>query len=375
MMKNVPLQAINGFLAAILVFGSVYDSAAQSADGTRARMIGGAVPSPAPTPTPTPAPSPTPPKLNVEEGIIRVETELVNLNVRVIDRNNRPIRNLKESDFIIFEDNVRQEIGFFSQSEVPTNYSLVVDNSGSLRNQIEKVIEAGKILISGNRAFDQTSVIRFVSSDKIEITQDFTDQKQYLFDALDDMYIEGGQTAIIDAVYLAAQRIGEYEKSTDAADRKRRALVLVTDGEDRVSFYTQKMLFDMLREIDVQIFVVGFVDELSPSGGFIGKSDQSKAKSFLTKLADETGGKAYFPMSVTELSSIAADIGSEMRTQYSIGYIPSNDRKDGTYRNIRVSVKDGPGSQKRIAIARTGRIAEPTEGAPSLKTDNNNPKK
>lgn len=358
-----------GFLSAIIIISAVQSSAAQeSPSGMRLRQIGTA----APTPTPVPSPSATPPKFNVEDEVIRVETELVNLNVRVVDRNNRPIRNLRESDFLIFEDNVRQQIGFFSQSDVPTNYSLVVDNSGSLRGQIEKVIEAGKILVSGNRPFDETSVIRFVSSNNISILQDFTNEKQYLFDALDEMYIEGGQTAIIDAVYLAAQRVGEYEKSVDPADRKRRALVLITDGEDRNSFYTQEMLFELLRETDVQIYVVGFVDELDSTGGFIRKSDQSKAKSLLTKLAEETGGKVYFPKSVTELSSIAADIGSEMRTQYSIGYIPSNDRKDGTYRNIKVSVKDGPGNQKRIAIARTGRVAESEGKGAALKADTNN---
>lgn len=363
------------FLSGITIISAVQTGMAQENSlGTRARQIGpGTAQTPTPTPAPSPSPTSTPPKFNVEEEIIRVETELVNLNVRVVDRNNRPIRNLKESDFLIFEDNVRQQIGFFSQAEVPTNYSLVVDNSGSLRRQIEKVIEAGKILIAGNRPFDETSVIRFVSSDKITILQDFTDEKEYLIDALDEMYIEGGQTAIIDAVYLAAQRVGEYEKSVDATDRKRRALILITDGEDRNSYYTQQMLFDLLRETDVQIYVVGFVDDLDSTGGFIAKSDQSKAKSLLSKLAEETGGKAYFPKSVTELSSIAADIGSEMRTQYSIGYIPSNDRKDGTYRNIKVSVKDGPGNQKRIAIARTGRVAELDGKAPALKANTNNP--
>ena len=95
----------------------------------------------------------------------------------------------------------------FTKSEVPTNYSLVIDNSGSLRLQLEKVIEAGKIIIDTNRPDDETSIIRFVSSDKIEIQQDFTPNKNDLFDALDNLYIEGGQTAIIDAVYLAAEKV------------------------------------------------------------------------------------------------------------------------------------------------------------------------
>src|SRR6185369_14544794 len=195
------------------------------------------------TPTPAPIPAPT---MREEDVIEKVETELVNLNVRVVDRNNRPINNLTEPEFKIFEDNVPQKIEFFSKSEVPTNYSLVIDNSGSLRSQIDEVIEASKILVAANKAEDETSVIRFVSSDKIEILQDFTSNKTDLNDALDNLYIEGGQTAIIDAVYLAADKVTDYEKAKgDKVDRKRRALVLVSDGEDVSSYYSQQQLFDL----------------------------------------------------------------------------------------------------------------------------------
>ena len=101
--------------------------------------------------TPTVAPTPEP-----EETLV-IETELVNLNVRVVDRNNRPINSLSKSDFKILEDSIPQEIAFFSKSEIPTNYSLVIDNSGSLRSQLEKVIEASKILVATNRPADETS--------------------------------------------------------------------------------------------------------------------------------------------------------------------------------------------------------------------------
>jgi Ca-activated chloride channel family protein len=303
----------------------------------------------------TPVAAPT---IREEDVVEKVETELVNLSVRVVDRNNRPINNIPESEFKIYEDNVPQKIEFFSKSEVPTNYSLVIDNSGSLRSQIEEVIEAGKILVAANKPEDETSIIRFVSSDKVTIEQDFTSNKADLNDALDSLYIEGGQTAIIDAVYLAASKVTEYEKATNKVDRRRRALVLVSDGEDVSSYYSQQQLFDLLRETDVQIYVVGFVKDLSAEKGFITKSKQGKARSFLEKLASETGGKAYFPNSVSELSGIARDIASELRTQYSIGYLPTNDRNDGTFRNIKVLVDDGPNKQKRIALTRAGRVAD-----------------
>jgi Ca-activated chloride channel homolog len=312
---------------------------------------------PVPTATATPARTPNP-----EDEIIKIETELVNLNVRVVDRNNRPINNLTEREFKIFENGIPQQIEFFSKAEVPTNYGLVIDNSGSMRQLLDKVVEAGKILVNTNKPEDETLIIRFVGRDKIEIEQPFTSNKQDLIDALDNLYIEGGQTAITDAVYLAVENIEEYEKQRN--DRKRRALILVSDGEDRNSYYSEKQLFDLLRESEVQIYTIGFISELSKEGGFIGKSPQGKAKAFLERIATESGGKAYFPSSAAELPALAREISNELRTQYSIGYIPTNDKKDGTYRSIKVSVDDGPGGQKRIAITKAGRVAE-AEGASS----------
>ena len=332
-------------------------------------------PQPQVTPTPPTTVEPPPPLPEIDDEIIEIDTELVNLNVRVVDRFNRPISSLSKEDFTVYEDKVPQNITYFSQSEVPINYSLVIDNSGSLRFQLEKVIEASKIIVGTNKPEDETGVIRFISSSKIEILQDFTNDRTELFDALDNMYVEGGQTAIIDAVYLAAEKVEEYEKTQNPTDRKRRALVLVSDGEDRNSFYKEEQLFELLREADVQIYAIGFVNELDKEGGLIRKSPQKKAKNFLTKLAEETGGKAYFPDNLGELNGIAADIARELRTQYLISYEPTNPDKDGSFRNIRVTVKDGPKKEKRIAIARTGRVAsdKPVEpkSPPTLQNSNN----
>lgn len=315
-------------------------------------------PTPSPTATTTPSPSPTP------EEIIKIDTELVNLNVRVIDRNNRPVNNLSEKDFKILEDGIVQQIDFFSKSEVPTNYGIVVDNSGSMRQQLDKVVEAGKVLVTTNKPEDETLIIRFVGRDKIEIEQPFTSNKTDLIDALDNLYIEGGQTAVIDAVYLAVENIDEYERDKKADTGKRRALILVTDGEDRNSYYNEKQLFELLRESEVQIYVIGFIDDLSKDGGFIKKSPQAQAKAFLERMAAESGGKAYFPKSAAELPNLAREISNELRTQYSIGYIPSNDKRDGTYRSIKVQVADGPNAEKRIAVTRAGRTAEGAAATP-----------
>lgn len=316
------------------------------------------VPTPPPAGTPVVSPSKTPIQ-NVDDPneVIKIDTDEVTLDVRVVDRNGRPINGLKQSDFTILEDGQPQEITSFGQQEVPTNYGLVLDNSGSLRQQLDKVIEAGKVFVSNNRPTDETLVIRFVGRDKIEIVQNFTPNKQDLNDALDNLYVEGGQTAIRDAVYLAVQNIDDYERSQKAEDRKRRALVLVTDGEDRNSYYNDKQLLDLLRESEVQIFVIGFLDDLAKEGGFIGKSPRDKAKAFLDGLATETGGKAYYPASASELPGIAQQISSELRTQYKLSYTPSNNKHDGTTRSIKVQVTDGPGGVHRVPITRGNRIA------------------
>lgn len=326
-------------------------------------VLGQTTPTPSPSPSPSPKVSPTP---NPEDEEITVDTELVNINVRVVDRNNRPINSIPQSDFKVLEDGAPQQIEFFSKSEVPTNYSLVIDNSGSIAPQFEKVIEAGKILIAANRPADETSIIRFVSSDKIEILYDFTTDKNELNDALDNgIYKEGGQTAIIDALYLAVERLGEQAAKGVINDRTRKAIILVTDGEDRNSYYNEKQLFELLGETDVQIYIIGFVRDLETQGGFISKSPQSKAKAFLERIANTSGGKVYYPTG-SDLVGIAKEISSELRMQYSIGYIPSNEKKDGTFRNIKVTVNDGPNKQKRIAITRAGRTADKDGEAPKL---------
>jgi Ca-activated chloride channel family protein len=323
--------------------------------------------SPRSTATPTPAKTASPePTVETDDEPIKIDTELVNLNVRVVDRNNRSIANLTQNDFTVYEDNVPQKIEFFSKAEVPTNYAMVIDNSGSMRLQLDKVIEASKIIVNTNRADDETSIIRFVDSEKIEITQEFTNNKADILESLDNLFIDGGPPAIIDAVYLAAERVDQYEKSRNPNDRKRRALILVSDGEDRDSFYKEQQLFELLRESDVQIYAVGFINELSKEGGFISKSPLGKAKAFLERLAKETGGKVYFPNSLSELNGIAQDIANELRTQYSIGYQPAADKKDAAYRAIKVVVKDGPGNEKRIAITRTGIQKDSNNPTPSL---------
>ncbi|HEX8294629.1 MAG TPA: VWA domain-containing protein, partial [Pyrinomonadaceae bacterium] len=304
-----------------------------------------------------------------------IDTSLVNLHVRVVDRNNHPINDVGDADFRVLENGVPQKVEFVTREEVPITYGLVVDNSGSLRSQIAQVVEAGKTIVESNKPGDETFVVRFISSDEIKIMQDFTADKQALSDALDDMFIEGGQTAVVDAVYLAAEHASERRKKTGdpAEDKRRRALILVTDGEDRNSFYKTEQLFEALKEEDVQIFVIGFVNELEKERGFISKSKRDKAVSLLDRMAKETGGRTFYPTSLSELPGIAEQITKDLRTQYVISYRPASKGRPGEFRPVRVAVADGRGGEKRIAVTRSGYTARPAQpaapAAPPRKAD------
>jgi Ca-activated chloride channel family protein len=319
---------------------------------------------PPPPPVLKPKPTPEPTDEDFDEGsTLTINTELVNLNVRVIDRNNRPIDNVRQNDFHVFEDGVPQPIESFTREEVPIIYGVAIDTSGSLRSQLQGVIDAGKSIINSNKPGDETVLVRFISSDKIETVQPFTANKDLLMDGLDNLFVEGGQTAIIDAVYLTAEHVAEYQKGDDS-DRRRRALIVITDGEDRASFYSSDKLFARLREEDVQIYVIGFVRELDKEGGLIRKSPREKAVSLINRLATETGGRAFMPESLAELPQIANEIVRDLRTQYVLSYNPTNKLRDGTFRAIRVAVDDASSRDKRIALTRNGRIVPVGNSAP-----------
>jgi Ca-activated chloride channel family protein len=348
-----------------------YSSRAQSQDNSRQRVAA----SPTPTPSPTPKASPTPEDDIIDpDEIITVETDLVNLNVRVVDRNNRPVNDVKKEEFKVYEDGVEQEIFNVTTEEVPISYGIAIDHSGSLRSQLQTVIEAGKKIVSSNKEGDATFIVGFVSSDKIELLSDFATDKSLLNETLDQLVTEGGQTAIIDAVYLAAEKAANYKKGDPLSDKRRRALIVVTDGEDKSNSYSEKELFEYLREEDVQIYVIGFVNELDTEKSLIRGSKRDKAIKLINRLASETGGKAYLPNSLDELPRIAEEITKDLRTQYVVSYYPSNKTKDGKFRAIRVTVADVKGRDKRIAITKQGRVATPelTPAKPNeKKTDKN----
>lgn len=306
-----------------------------------------------PTPTSTAAGQPT------VQTAAQPPIQPVRLNVFVSDESsNDLVADLRQEDFRVEEDGVPQTINYFAREELPVSYAIIVDNSGSTRSMLESLIRAGEALVSANKAVDETMIVRFIGSDQISVMQNFTDNQLALVRALEEMYVEGGQTAILDAVYLSATRVGERRRD----ETRRRAIVLFTDGEDRSSHYKQSEVQKLLYEHDVQVFAVGIVAHLDSSGGFTRKSAKDQAVKLLNSLTQETGGRAFYPKNLRELQAAVNSITRELRTQYVIGYQPSNNTRDGKFRKVQVKLNEtaaaaAGGGKKRTVRLRAGYIA------------------
>lgn len=298
-----------------------------------------------------------------ESSLLRVK-----LNVTVFDSSNRPVTDVSSEDFQVFEDGVQQTIVSVNRQDGPLSYGLLVDCSGSLRSQNSTVIRAGRAIVANMKPDDEAFLMRFISHDNITVMQDWTSTRAKLHRQLAEMYLEGGQSAIVDAVYVAAQHIAERRKLETSPHRH--SLVLITDGEDRISYYNLEQLLKLVRDSDLQIFVIGLAEAIE------GMKKQEKAIAFLNTLANETGGRVFMvdgklealqlvtsPNSVDrallsdrtlELQQIAAEIVIERDAQYLISYDSTHDARDGSFRKVRVAIREKEGRDKRIALTRPG---------------------
>jgi len=286
----------------------------------------------------------TPSTVEGTDRSVVTNTELVILNVRVTDAQSHAVVDVPRSNFKIFEDGVEQKIETFSKEQIPVTYGLVVDNSGSMRSQLSAVVKAGIRIVKSNQPEDDAFLVRFISSDKIEVVQETISDPNLLIQGLESLYVEGGASAVIDAIYLASDKIAKQRANNTL---RRQALVLVTDGEDRSSFYTSDQLFRLLASTNIQIYSIGFIDYLKPK-------ERERATNLLTRLATDTGGRVFFPSSSTDLQHIADEIINDIRTQYVIAYAPAGTDPTKTFHKVVVSLADDAQQQKRIAVTRLG---------------------
>jgi len=274
------------------------------------------------------------------------------LSVIATDPQGFPVNDLQQEDFQVFEDGVPQTISSFSKEQVPLVYCLAIDTSGSMRTTLDLAVRTGMAIINTNAPNDETLLVRFVSSDKIETVQEFTSDQTALKKGLDTFYVEGGQSAILDAVYLTAQGVAKHKFTNSPV---RRAIILVTDGDERASYYTMDELLKLLRKLDVQLFAIS-LDKDDKKGATLNQNPLKRSVDLLAKLASETGGQAFFPKSLAELHVVITQMMDLIRTEYVIGYKPTNAVEVGGYRRVTVNITAKPGREKWSVLTRAGYV-------------------
>jgi VWFA-related protein len=260
---------------------------------------------------------------------ISVETLEVNLPVSVLDKEGRPVDGLKQENFQVFEDKVQQTIKTFRHEDIPLSLGLVIDNSGSMRNKRERVNSSALAFVRESNPEDETLIINFDDSAYLE--QDFTSSIGDLIDALENIDARG-ETALYDALYLAS------EKVTKEGKKDKKALLLITDGEDNVSKYGINKVIEALRQSKVTLYAIGLLEQDDQRGGLFKKPPSKKAKDDLIKFADITGGQAYFPKNLDEVEELVKTIAHDLRNHYTITYTPTNKNLDGTWREVSVKI-------------------------------------
>jgi VWFA-related protein len=279
---------------------------------------------------------------------VSVDVQLVELPVSVVDKDGHPVSGLQKSHFEVFENGVLQNISIFKREDVPLSVGLVIDNSGSMSNKRGRVRTAALAFVSESNPEDETFVVSF--SHEAFLEQDFTRSLQELARALRG-FNSRGATALSDALYLSANHVSRGRK-----DKK--ALVVISDGEDNNSEYTLERALSKVRTTQATVYAVGLLDQYDRrGGGLFGRSPAGKAKDVLQKLASITGGKAYFPKSLTEIESICRQIARDLRNQYTLGYTPSNKQLDGSWRKIKVRLNPPKGFPKVTVRAKEGYYA------------------
>ena len=270
--------------------------------------------------------------------MVRVDTELVTLTATVTDRGGRHVANLKQSDFAVYEDGARQELTYFNTGDrVPVSLGVVFDTSGSMVDKIEGVSDAVEHFVKSVAPGDEIFLVRF--SDDADLIQDFTDDRRRILRAVERLEPRGS-TALYDAILMGLQKVSEGR-------HRKRALLLLTDGNDTASSARLEDALASARKAEVIVYALGIGHGERGSfghGGFGGHRDTVDMK-VLRAFADATGGNAYFLENAHErgrdrIDEAAAEVAAELKQQYTLGYYPTNKRRDGAFRQIKVELND-----------------------------------
>jgi Ca-activated chloride channel homolog len=281
---------------------------------------------------------------DIEKGshgyvLTRTVDEVV-LNATVFDDSRHLINDLTKDDFKIWEDGVPQAIAAFQHQDIPVSMGILVDNSGSMRDKRSAVNAAALDLVKASNPMDEAFVVNF--SDEAFIDQDFTSDISKLRDGLGHIDSKGG-TALYDAVVASADQLAK------GAKRPKQVLLIITDGEDNASSLTLEQTIRRVQ--DLQGPVVYSIGLLFGDEG--GGRESRRAKRALQLLSDETGGVAFFPKTLADVDSIAAEVARDIRSQYTIGYHSTKPAAQGGYRTVKVEAH-GAGRGRLIVRTRSG---------------------
>jgi VWFA-related protein len=286
--------------------------------GARAQQPGG---SPATiSPRPKAAEKEPAPKAN-----IRVESTLVLIPVTVTDPMNRFVTGLEKENFQLFEDKKEQVISQFSSEDAPLSAGVIFDCSGSMGRKLEKARLAVSEFFKTANPEDEFFLVQF--NDTANLVQPFTQNLEEIQNRLTFTFSKG-RTALLDAVFLGLHTMRQ-------AKNPRKALLIISDGGDNNSRYTEAEIKNLVREADVQVYAIGIYEE----GPVRSRTpEESAGPALLATIAEQTGGRQYEVDNLNELPDVAAKIGVELRNQYVLGYSPQNLDRDGKYRHVVVKV-------------------------------------
>jgi VWFA-related protein len=255
--------------------------------------------------------------------------EIININVTVTDPRGQYVTGLKQADFAVFEDGVRQDLTLFRHEDLPISLALLIDTSSSMEPKLPVARQAATSFVGTLRPEDDAEVVQF--NDRASVLQDFTSDHAALGAALQSTRASG-PTALRNALYVALK---DLNRRKETGELRRRAVVILSDGEDTASLVSEDQLTDLARRTEINIYAIS----IRPTRPADRDSVQfSRAAHLLTVLARDTGGQVHFPNSLSELDAVYGRIAEELRTQYNLGYVTRNPRRDGRWRRIVVRV-------------------------------------
>lgn len=306
--------------------------------GTLKAQTPGSKPAPIVTPTPAPQEEPLKP--------IGIRTDLVTLTLTVTDLYGRYVSGLSKKAFSVLDNNEPQDITFFSDSDAPVSVGILFDVSGSMSGEkINKARKALERFIATSHPSDEYFLIAFNS--RAQLLLDRSRDGEAVLEKL-QLVEPKSNTALYDAVYLGVDRVtrGSHQK---------KALLIISDGQDNSSRYNFNEVRRMMKESDVVTYAVGIMDS-HDAGSQLGMQGQA----FLDELTSVTGGKSFYPTTDVEMDEIFERIALELRHQYSIGYTPKDFQPDGKWRKVKVKIKPPRGLPRLTVRSRDGYYATPS---------------